>query len=183
MHTSDQVYDIEKATLSMVDRHIIHQFNRTLDEVNRNMDKYEYALVGNTLQRFVWDDFCSWYIELSKSGLQSEDETVVYATKATLAYMLKNIVKVLHPFMPFVTEEIYQSMPGDLESINLETWPSMMQIDTNGLEQVTFMINAISGIRELRVQYDVKPSKPLTAQLLNNKDNDYEFDVAFKSDV
>lgn len=181
MHTSDQVYDIEKATLSMVDRHIIHQFNRTLDEVNRNMDKYEYALVGNTLQRFVWDDFCSWYIELSKSGLQSEDETVVYATKATLAYMLKNIVKVLHPFMPFVTEEIYQSMPGSLESINLETWPSMMQIDTDGLEQVTFMIDAISAIRELRVQYDVKPSKPLTAQLLNNKDKDYEFDAVLKA--
>ncbi|QIK69901.1 valine--tRNA ligase [Erysipelothrix sp. HDW6C] len=173
MHIGDDHFDINNASLSQVDRHIIHKFNQTLEEVNRNMDKYEYALVGNTLTRFVWDDFCNWYIELSKSGLQSEDETVVYATKATLHYILKNIVITLHPFMPFVTEEIYLSLPDSIETINKESWPIEFAVDTEGLEQVDFMIAAILAVRETRVSYDVKPSKPLRAQLIDAHNQTY----------
>ncbi|MCB6289025.1 class I tRNA ligase family protein, partial [[Clostridium] scindens] len=70
------------------------------------MEKYEYALVGNELYSFIWDDFCSWYIELSKAGLSSDDETLRRATQSTLVTVLSGIVRMLHPFMPFVTEEI-----------------------------------------------------------------------------
>ena len=162
MHIGDTYYDISKAKLSQVDRHIIAKFNDVLSEVSRNMDKYEYALVGNTLTRFAWDDFCSWYIELSKSGLQSDDLEVQYAAKATLHYVLKNILILLHPFMPFVTEEIYTSLPGSHDTITFEQWPSVLSIDTSDLEDVDFLIRAITAIRETRVAYDVKPSKPLT---------------------
>lgn len=173
MHIEDDIYDINQAKLSQVDRHIIHKFNETLEEVSRNMDKYEFALVGNTLTRFVWDDFCSWYIELSKSELQSNDEDVAYAAKATLAHMLKNILIMLHPFMPFVTEEIYCALPGHIESINLETWPESMVIETSDLSEVDFMIEAIQAIREVRVNYDVKPSKPLNVEVLNTDNKPY----------
>lgn len=175
MHIDGEFYDIEKAKLTQVDRYIIHKFNKTLELVNRNMDKYEYGFVGNTLTRFVWDDFCSWYIELSKSGLQSEDEEIQYAAKATLYTMLKNIVIVLHPFMPFVTEEIYQSLPNTEESINLASWPIVNPVDSSDLSQVEFMISAITQIRETRVSYDVKPSKPLEVSVLDSNNNPYEF--------
>lgn len=173
MHIEDDVYEIDKAQLSQVDRHIIHKFNQTLEEVSRNMDKYEFALVGNTLSRFVWDDFCSWYIELSKSGLQSDDAQVVYATKATLSHMLKNILILLHPFMPFVTEEIYCALPNHLESINIESWPLAVEIETGDLEEVDFMIEAIQAVREVRVSYDVKPSKPLNVSVLDANNSPY----------
>lgn len=175
MHIDGEFYDIKKAKLTQVDRYIIHKFNETLELVNRNMDKYEYGFVGNTLTRFVWDDFCSWYIELSKSGLQSEDEEIQYAAKATLYTMLKNIVIVLHPFMPFVTEEIYQSLPNTEESINLASWPVVNTVDSSDLSQVEFMISAITQIRETRVAYDVKPSKPLEVSVLDSNNNSYEF--------
>lgn len=161
MHTDGEQFDLSKAKLSQVDRHIIAKFNLVIDEISKNMDRYDFALVGNTLTKFVWDDFCSWYIELSKSGLQSEDEEVVYATKATLYTMLKNIVIMLHPFMPFVTEEIYGSLIHEQDSIMLESWPTVIAIDTTDLEQVDLMIRTITAIRETRVTYDVKPSKPL----------------------
>ena len=169
MHIGDEFYDIKRASLNHVDRFIINRFNETLAEVNRNMDKYEYGLVGNTLTRFVWDDFCSWYIELSKSGLQSEDANVVYATKATLDYMLRHIVITLHPFMPFVTEEIYQTLPHHKATILFEAWATHFEVKADTLEDVQFMIDAITKIRETRVSYDVKPSKPLTIMLLNGE--------------
>ncbi|NLW15854.1 MAG: valine--tRNA ligase [Erysipelothrix sp.] len=185
MHISDGRYDIEEAKLSQVDRFIIDKFNKTLKLVSDNMDKYEYANVGTEVTRFVWDDFANWYIELSKTGLQSDDETEVYATKATLSYMLKNILIVLSPFMPFVTEEIYTHIPNSLESINLETWPKALDVETSDLNQVEFVINAITAIRELRVSYEVKPSKPLNAILLDSNDATFKLsntlEAMFKS--
>lgn len=174
MHIEDTFYDINKAKLNHVDRYIINEFNETLEEVNRNMDKYEYALVGNTLTRFVWDDFCSWYIELSKTGLQSDDADVVYATKATLDYVLRSILKTLHPFMPFVTEEIYQSLPNAKETISYESWATHFEVENTGLEDVSLMIDAITKVRETRVSYDVKPSKPLSIMLVNNEGQAYK---------
>ena len=181
MHIEGEHYDIKLAKLTQVDRYIINKFNETLEYVNKNMDKYEYGIVGHALTRFVWDDFCSWYIELSKSGLQSDDVEIQYAAKATLYTMLKNIVIMLHPFMPFVTEEIYQSLPDTLESINLASWPTHLDIQNDDLEQVDFMIRAITQIRETRVSYDVKPSKPLSVSVLNADNRDYDFTPMIKT--
>lgn len=173
MHLDGKHYDINASQLSEVDCFIINQFNTTLKEVRMNMDKYEFALAGNAMTRFVWDDFCSWYIELSKSGLQSSDESVVYATKATLETMLHHIVVMLQPFMPFVTEELYLALPHHLESINLETWPQAIDISDDGLDAVAMMIESIKAVREARVNYDVKPSKPLDAMILDSNNTPY----------
>ena len=181
MHLDDEAYDIHKAELSQVDRFIIDRFNHTLKLIGENMDKYEYANVGTEVTKFVWDDFANWYIELSKTGLQSEDEKEVYATKATLAYMLKNIVIVLSPFMPFVTEEIYTHIPGALESINLENWPTYFEVKTDDLAQVDYIIQAITSIRESRVTYEVKPSKPLSVVLLDDHDASYNLSSTMKA--
>ena len=109
----------------MIDKWILKRFNEVLENVTENMEKYEFALVGNELYNFVWDDFCSWYIELSKAGLQSADATVVTAARSTLVIVLRGIVRMLHPFMPFVTEEIYQAIPHLEESICISKYPTV----------------------------------------------------------
>ena len=169
MHIEDEDYDLNKAELGQVDRHIIHKFNQVLKEVNVNMERYEFAMVGNTLLRFTWDDFANWYLELSKTGLQSDDEKVIYASKATLQYILKNILITLHPFMPFVTEEIYTKLPNAKESIQIESWPEALSVETSDLEQVDILIEAITHIRELKVQYELKNKELLSCNILDSK--------------
>lgn len=174
MNLEGQSYDIHKAKLSQVDRYIINKYNQTLEEVNKNMDRYEFSLVGNTLTRFIWDDFANWYIELSKTGLQSDDEEQVYASKATLEFLLKNILIMLNPFMPFVTEEIYLTLENVEESINLAQWPSFYEVDLDGIREVEMLIDAISEIRELRVSYEIKPSKNLSINICDEDDKTIE---------
>ena len=180
MHLEGVSYDINKANLNQVDRYIIDRFNKALKEIQMNMDKYEYANVGSALTHFIWDDFANWYIELSKTGLQSDDPSAVYATKATLQYILKNITILISPFMPFVSEEIYLTLPNALESINLESWPAVMDIETSDLDEVSFLLNAITQVRESRVSYEVKPSKPLSIQILDDHNNAYDLNQGLK---
>ena len=180
MHLEGVSYDINKANLNQVDRYIIDRFNKALKEIQMNMDKYEYANVGSALTHFIWDDFANWYIELSKTGLQSDDPSAVYATKATLQYILKNITILISPFMPFVSEEIYLTLPNALESINLESWPAVMDIETSDLDEVSFLLNAITQVRESRVSYEVKPSKALSIQILDEHNNAYDLNQGLK---
>lgn len=150
---------------SMIDRWILQRLNEVIISVSANMDKYEFALVGNELYNFVWDDFCSWYIELSKAGLNSEDETIRHATCSTLTHVLSSIVRLLHPFMPFVSEEIYLSLPGALDSINIASWPTTIDIDMNNEEmaQMNQLLSMISAVREIKKDYQLKPSMDIQA--------------------
>lgn len=181
MHLEGESFDISQAKLSQVDRYILNRFNETLKEIQTNMDRYEYANVGTALTRFVWDDFANWYIELSKSGLQSESQEEVYATKATLEWVLKQITVLISPFMPFVSEEIYGKFGDAKESINLETWPQPLNVKTDDLNQVTYILNGITAIREARVTYEVKPSKTLSSQILDDHDQDYKLTPVMKA--
>ena len=157
--------------LSAVDKWILSRMNTVMDHVTLNMDRYEFAMVGNELYSFVWDDFCSWYIELSKANLYSENVNVVSSTKAVLYTVLINICKLLHPFMPFVTEEIYQSLPHDKESINVETWPDKIEFDSkeNEKEFVDLALSIIVKVREIKQEYNMKPSNPLTISIVDEQ--------------
>ena len=158
--------DIDLSTLSASDAWILNKLNMVLDHVTENMEKYEFALVGNELYSFVWDDFCSWYIELSKASLSSEDEAVRKGAQSTLLVMLSAIIRMLHPFMPFVTEEIYQKLPHEKESICLESWPEKLadlpEADIEGMDR---LISAIQKIREVKMANDLKPSAPLDVEI------------------
>ena len=157
----DQTVDLAHA--STIDKWILKRFDEVLASVTENMEKYEFALVGNELYSFIWDDFCSWYIELSKAGLQSEDATVKHAVQSTLFVVLQGIVKMLHPFMPFVTEEIYLSLPHEKESINLESWPkpAAAAMSEEEMFAVRQLLSMISAVREIKTDYQLKPSTPL----------------------
>ena len=136
--------DIDLSNLNNIDSWIISKFNATLEDVNKNMEKYEFAMVGNQLYSFVWNDFCSWYIELAKSTINSADETVSKASKSTLLVILTNILKMLHPFMPFVTERIYAEMPRESESLCISNWPTTIDVDDTRNDEVELLIEIIS---------------------------------------
>ena len=158
--------DCDLSSLSVYDAWILNKLNRTVEHVTENMEKYEFALVGNELYSFVWDDFCSWYVEMSKSSLNSDDEKARKATQSTLYVCLNEIVRLLHPFMPFVTEQIYLTLPHAQESINLETWPkAISDLPESDLESMERIISAIQKIREVKNANDLKPSAPIHVML------------------
>ncbi len=158
--------DIDLSTLSASDTWILNKLNMIIDHVTENMEKYEFALVGNELYSFVWDDFCSWYIELSKASLSSEDEAVRKGAQSTLLVMLGAIIRLLHPFMPFVTEEIYQKLPHREESICLASWPEKLndlpEADLDGMDR---LISVIQKIREVKMANDLKPGAHLDVMI------------------
>lgn len=171
MQLQDEKPVLKPENLSAVDKWILSRMNTVIDHVTLNMDRYEFAMVGNELYSFVWDDFCSWYIELSKANLYSENVNVVSSTKAVLYTVLINICKLLHPFMPFVTEEIYQSLLHDKESINVETWPDKIEFDSkeNEKEFVDLALSIIVKVREIKQEYNMKPSNPLTISIVDEQ--------------
>lgn len=171
MQLQDEKPVLDPQSLSAVDKWILSRMNTVMDHVTLNMDRYEFAMVGNELYSFVWDDFCSWYIELSKANLYSENRNIVASTKAVLLTVLTNICKLLHPFMPFVTEEIYQSLPHDKESINVETWPDKIEFDSkeNEKEFVDLALSIIVKVREIKQEYNMKPSNPLAISIVDEQ--------------
>ena len=161
-----KVEDIDLTNLSPADRWIMAKLNGTIRHVTENNERYEFALVGNELYSFVWDDFCSWYIELSKASLSSENETVRKAAQSTLLAALTAIVKLLHPFMPFVTEEIYQKLPHTDETICLSAWPKpFAEVSEEGIEDMDRIVSAIQKIREVKLNNGLKPNAPLTVMI------------------
>lgn len=162
--------DLSKAELSITDQWILQRLNEVINFTNSNMDKYEFAIVGNELYSFVWNDFCSWYIEFSKTGINSENQEEKNITLSTLIYVLNAIVKLLHPFMPFVTEEIYLSLNEDEETICTSKWPTRSDdINLRNAMEVNQLIEIIITVRQVKADNDLKPSTPLRITIHDEK--------------
>ncbi len=144
--------------LNLSDQWILNRLNEVITSVDENMDKFEFVNVGSELYDFIWNDFCSWYIELSKVHLNGDDELAKKASIHTLVYVLNAIVKLLHPFMPFVTEEIYQSIPHLEESICIAKWPEVRkELSFEGInDKFAYVIDIVKGIRNIRAVYTIK---------------------------
>lgn len=160
MHMNETISynELDFSNLNVCDRWILNRLNEVIKEVDTNMDKFEFVNVGTELYRFIWDDFCSWYIELSKVHLQNDNAVEKQASLHTLIYVLHSIVQMLHPFMPFVTEEIYQTLPHNEESICISSWPIVRPEFINDTinEQFTYLLDIVKGIREIRATYAIK---------------------------
>ena len=131
--------------LSLTDKWILEKLNRIIKSVRESMEKYEYHNVGNELYSFIWEDFCDWYIELSKANMND-------TTKSVLLKVLTSILKMLHPFMPYVTEEIYQMLPiKDAKSIMISKYPVVENYNyTSELETIDKVLEDIVSIRNLK---------------------------------
>ena len=143
------------------DRWVLSVYNRTVREVRENLDKYELGIAVQKLYDFIWDVFCDWYIELVKPRLAQKETETNIAAQAVLTYVLSNTMKLLHPFMPFITEEIWRSLPHSGESIMISAYPEYKpELDFPQDERkVGIMLEAIRAIRNRRAEMNVPPSR------------------------
>ncbi len=147
--------------LALEDKWVLHKYNELVKDVTDNLDKYELGLAVAKLYDFIWDIFCDWYIELCKSRLNGDDETAANNARAVLVYVFTGVLKLLHPFMPFITEEIWQSLPHSGRSIMVSKWPEYkeefnFEQDAESFEKVIAVIRAV---RNRRSEMNVPPSK------------------------
>ena len=168
-----QLEELDYATLNLADKWILNRLNEVIRNVDENMDKFEFINVGTELYRFIWDDFCSWYIELSKLHLTGDDEVAKKSALNTLVYVLNTIVRLLHPIMPFVTEEIYQAIPHNEESIVISKWPEVNpEYDNDTInDQFAYLIDIIKGVREIRHTYVIKNSIEVDYTITTKQDD------------
>ena len=156
--------DLSQLKLSAVDRWILGRTDETITKVTQAMERYDFALAGSFLYSFIWDDYCSWFIELSKSNLSSSDPETVKASRNTLVSVLQVILKLVHPTMPFASEAIYESFFD--EALCVSSWPKPLGLSDDGaLEETQTLISIISEIRGLRAEYNLKPSQALNVKL------------------
>ena len=161
MNLSDEVTDCTlPKTLAIEDKWVLSQYNRLVKEVTENLDKYELGIAEQKIYDFLWDVLCDWYIELTKARLQAGGETALNAQKV-LAFLMSNTAKLLHPFMPFITEEIWQALPTNEETIMKSAWPVYDEALNFADEEREFtrIMEAIKEIRNTRSEMNVPPSR------------------------
>lgn len=147
--------------LALEDKWILSLFNKLTKEVTDNLDKFELGIAVQKLYDFIWDVFCDWYIEISKIRLNSGDEKAAQTARDMLVYIMSNTLKLLHPFMPFITEEIWQTLPHEGESIMISEWPVYKDEYNFSVEEQEMdrIMEAVRAIRNRRAEMNVPPSK------------------------
>ena len=172
--------NIEKADLSNVslddltpaDKWILSKANSLVKEVTDNMENYDFGVVVSKLNDFIWEEFCDWYIEMVKPRLYNEEDTTKAAALFTLKKVLTISLKLLHPYMPFITEEIFCSLQDEEESIMVSDWPVFEEaFDFKAEEnEVEIIKNAVRNIRNLRADMNVPPSKKASVYVVSEKE-------------
>ncbi|MGA9574572.1 MAG: valine--tRNA ligase [Lysobacterales bacterium] len=150
---------------SAADRWIMSRLNRMVADVRSHIDAYRLDLASQRLYEFFWNEYCDWYLELSKPVIQNGTEDQKNATRYTLLHVLESSLRALHPFMPFITEEIWQRLKAPLEidgdSIMLQAYPPAGQTDSQAEEDIGWLQNVLQGVRNIRAELNVSPGKPL----------------------
>ena len=157
----DGIKEVDKSALTNADKWILSKANTLAKEVTDNIEKFELGVAADKLYNFIWEEFCDWYIEMVKPRLYSEDNTTKEAALYTLKTVLEISLKLLHPYMPFVTEEIYCTLNEDAESIMIEKWPEYTEELNYAAEEesVEIIKEAVRNIRNVRAGMNVPPSK------------------------
>ncbi len=152
--------------LELEDKWILSKLNRAVAEITENMDRYELGVAAQKIYDFIWDDYCDWYIELTKTRLQGEDEDGKARAQQVLCWVLTEMLKLLHPFMPFITEEIWQALPHgedvkDGDFLMLQDWPVASDAMDFPAEEkaMELVMDAIRAVRGRRSEMNVPPSR------------------------
>ncbi|TDM38838.1 valine--tRNA ligase [Macrococcoides goetzii] len=156
---------------SLADEWILTRLNETIEEVTRLADKYEFGEVGRVLYNFIWDEFCDWYIEMSKIPMNGEDEEAKQMTRSILAYTLDSIMRMMHPFMPFVTESIWQNLPVEGDSIVTASWPEVRPELSNieSKKSMEQLMEIIRAVRNTRNEVNTPMSKQIPMMIKTNQ--------------
>ncbi|MEQ7053605.1 valine--tRNA ligase [Paenibacillaceae sp. P-4] len=147
--------------LGTADRWILHRMNETAREITRLMDAYEFGETGRVLNNFIWDDLCDWYIEFAKLSLYGSNEQAKKKTQSVLAYVLDHTMRMIHPFMPYISEEIWQHLPHSGETVTLAEWPVYRaEFEApEAVREMTLLMDMIRAVRNIRAEVNVPMSK------------------------
>ena len=162
---------------TVADRWILTRLNETIEKVTSLFDQFEFGEAGRQLYNFMWDDFCDWYIEMSKEILYGEDEEAKQTTKSILVYVLDQTLRLLHPIMPFVTEEIWAKIPHTGESLVVADYPVVHPEynDKTAAKGMEFLKELIRSVRNIRAEVNTPLSKPITLLIKTNDQKIDEF--------
>ena len=157
--------------LELEDRWILSKLNTLAGEVCENLDKFELGVAAGKIYDFIWDCYCDWYIELTKTRLNGEDEAAKRGAQQVLLWVLTEILKLLHPFMPFITEEIWQALPHEGDYLMLQSYPKFDESLCFPEDEANFetVMNAIKAVRSRRAEMNVPPSKKAHLIIVTDK--------------
>jgi valyl-tRNA synthetase len=180
MNIDDLTYDdieIDTDTLTLPDRYILSRLSQVIREIDDLYERYEFGEVAKILNQFSWEEFAAWYVEIAK--IQLQDDLLREQTKSILAYVLLDVMKLLHPFMPFVTDEIYQNIPHDEESVMIASWPESIEEfdDQPSVESFKIIQELIRTVRNARANYNVAPSKKIDIMIKPTNEEYYNLFV------
>lgn len=169
------------SALELEDKWILSKLNSVIPEITENMDKYELGVAAQKVYDFIWDSYCDWYIELCKSRLQGGDEAAKVQAQQVLCYVLTEMLKLLHPFMPFITEEIWQALPHEGEYLILQKWPEYRAELSFPEEEraMALVMEAISAVRTRRAEMNVPPSKKARLTVVTDQTAVFELGIPF----
>lgn len=164
--------DLKLQKLQLPDKWILQKLNNVIKALNENMEKYEFGVASTYLYNFIWDEYCSWYIEMAKIGLNSDDESIATTTKNVLYYVLLTITKMIHPFMPFVSEELYQTLTNSEDSLCCAIWPEINLEFNDQITQEAMMAiqEIITDIRNMKNENNIVPNKAIKLVISCNDD-------------
>lgn len=167
----DANFEIED--LEQEDKWILSRLNSTIRIIDNNLEKYEIGLAAQRVYDFIWEDYCDWYIEMVKSRLYGEDEKSKTTAQKVLLYVLKDINKLLHPFMPFITEEIWGHLPDNDKALIVSNWPKFREeLEFKDSERsIEFVKTAIKSIRNARAEMNIAPSKRATTIFVTEEED------------
>ena len=165
--------DEKPANLTAADKWILSKMNSLIKEVTDNMEKYDLGIAVAKLNDFIWEEFCDWYIEMVKPRLYNDEDTTKTAAIWTLKKVLIDALKLLHPYMPFITEEIFCNIQDEEESIMISSWPVYTEDnnysqDENAIETIK---TAVRNIRNLRAEMNVAPSRKALVYIVSENEN------------
>lgn len=167
--------------LTIEDQWILSKLSDVIHEVTENMERFELGIAANKVYDFAWDVFCDWYVELAKLRLNGENKALAQSCKQVLVFVYTNILKLLHPFMPFITEEIYSALPTSCESIMISSWPTYSCPESFSEKETQFemIMDVIKAVRVLRAEKNVPPSKTLDLTIETAKKEVFEAGISF----
>jgi valyl-tRNA synthetase len=162
--------------LELEDRWILSKLNALTREVNENMEKFELGIAADKIRDFIWDSYCDWYIELTKPRLNGDDEALKLSAQKVLLYVLIETLKLLHPFMPFVTEAIWQALPHEGEALMIEKYPEFTESLAFPQDEANFemIMSAVRAVRARRAEMNVPPSKKPHLLIVTDKTEVFE---------
>ena len=173
MNVEDEVKNIDDVELQIEDKWIISSLNDVIDEVSTNLNKYEIGIAAEKIYDFTWNVFCDWYIELVKPRLYGDDSNLKESAISVLIYTLTNVIKLLHPFMPYITEEIYSYLPNKNDMLINETWPKYSESKSYKNEEqiIDKLVESVISIRNSRQEMNIAPKKQSDVYILTSDKN------------